>query len=79
MENTASQTSVATEKLPDSIARKVLLKALESLPHGCLTLVEGDKSYRFGESHTDLHATLVVKHPSFYRQIMLSGDRKSVV
>lgn len=74
MENTASQTSVTTGKLPDSIARKVLLKALESLPHGCLTLVEGDKSYRFGESHTDLHATLVVKHPSFYRQIMLSGS-----
>lgn len=48
MENTASQTSAITGKLPDSLARKVLLKALESLPHGCLTLVEGDKSYRFG-------------------------------
>lgn len=74
MENTASQTSAITGKLPDSLARKVLLKALESLPHGCLTLVEGDKSYRFGQSHADLHATLVVKHPSFYRQVMLSGS-----
>lgn len=49
MENTASQSSVITAKLPDSLARKLLLKALENLPHGCLTLVEGDKSYRFGE------------------------------
>ncbi|WP_249553391.1 cyclopropane-fatty-acyl-phospholipid synthase family protein [Shewanella sp. 8A] len=74
MENTASQSSVVTAKLPDSLARKLLLKALENLPNGCLTLVEGDKSYRFGEHHSELHATLVVKHPSFYRQVMFSGS-----
>ncbi|MCH1929009.1 cyclopropane-fatty-acyl-phospholipid synthase family protein [Shewanella sp. A25] len=74
MENTASQTSLISAKLPDSLARKILLKALDNLPHGCLTLVEGDKSYRFGEQHSDLHATIVVKHPSFYRQVMFSGS-----
>ncbi|MGL5359432.1 MAG: class I SAM-dependent methyltransferase [Shewanella sp.] len=74
MENTASQSAITTENLPDSLARTALLQALSNLPQGCLTLVEGDKSYRFGESQQDLHATLVVHHPRFYRQVLLSGS-----
>ncbi|MGL5411034.1 MAG: class I SAM-dependent methyltransferase, partial [Shewanella sp.] len=74
MENTVSPSALTTESLPDGLARKVLLQALNTLPQGCLTIVERDKSYRFGDNHQDLHATLVVHHPRFYRQVLLSGS-----
>lgn len=74
MENTASQSAIVVDKLPDSIARKLLLKALEGMPQGCLTLIEGDKHLRFGEPSDELHASLIVKHPSFYRQIIVGGS-----
>ncbi|MGL4838772.1 MAG: class I SAM-dependent methyltransferase, partial [Shewanella sp.] len=74
MENTVSPSALTTESLPDGLARKFLLQALNTLPQGCLTIVERDKSYRFGDNHQDLHATLVVHHPRFYRQVLLSGS-----
>lgn len=74
MDNTATKKGLASAGLPDNLARKLLLSVLPGLADGHLSLIDGDKSYEFGNKGSDLHATLVVKHPRFYREILLSGS-----
>ncbi|WOT06884.1 cyclopropane-fatty-acyl-phospholipid synthase family protein [Shewanella youngdeokensis] len=74
MDNIATKKSLARAGSPDNLARKMLLTALPNLADGHLSLIDGDNSYEFGNKDSDLHATLVVEHPRFYRQIMLSGS-----
>lgn len=74
MENITTKNNLATERLPDSLARKLLLSALPGLAEGHLSLIDGDKSYEFGRKESDLHATIIVNNPRFYRQILLSGS-----
>jgi len=74
MDNTVTKKSLTSAALPDSLARKLLLSVLPGLADGHLSLIDGDNSYEFGSKDSDLHATLVVKHPRFYRQILLSGS-----
>ena len=74
MENITTKNNLANERLPDSLARKLLLSALPGLAEGHLSLIDGDKSYEFGRKESDLHATIIVNNPRFYRQILLSGS-----
>lgn len=74
MENIATKKSLASAGLPDNLAKKLLLSVLPALADGHLSLIDGDNSYEFGNKDSDLHATLVVTHPRFYRQILLSGS-----
>ncbi|QIR15330.1 SAM-dependent methyltransferase [Shewanella aestuarii] len=74
MENTATSTNIAQATLSDSLAQKVLIKALAHLTAGQLTIVDGQQSYVFGDKSSVLHATMQVMHPSFYRQVVFSGS-----
>ncbi|MGP1782936.1 SAM-dependent methyltransferase, partial [Shewanella frigidimarina] len=74
MENITTKHNLATERLPDSLARKLLLNVLPGLAEGHLSLIDGENSYEFGRKESDLHATIVVHKPRFYRQVLLSGS-----
>ncbi|MCU7372893.1 class I SAM-dependent methyltransferase [Paucibacter sp. O1-1] len=74
MENTVAQSSIAQAGLSDSLARKILLRALAHLADGQLTIVDGDQTSVFGHGKSDVHATMQVKHPSFYRQVVFGGS-----
>lgn len=74
MEDITTKHNLASERLPDSLARKLLLGVLPGLAEGHLCLIDGEKSYEFGHKSSDLHATIVVLNPRFYRQVLLSGS-----
>ncbi|WP_076541107.1 cyclopropane-fatty-acyl-phospholipid synthase family protein [Shewanella sp. UCD-KL21] len=82
MENAATNTSLVQETISDSFAKKILLKALAHLSDGHLTIVSSDnsaigsseQSLSFGNVDSDLHATMQVSHPSFYKQIIWGGS-----
>ncbi|MCL1138791.1 SAM-dependent methyltransferase [Shewanella pneumatophori] len=74
MEDITTKHNLAAERLPDSLARKLLLGVLPGLTEGHLCLIDGDKSYEFGHKTSDLHATIMVLNPRFYRQVLLSGS-----
>ncbi|WP_394129650.1 class I SAM-dependent methyltransferase [Shewanella maritima] len=74
MENTAIQAQLSQASFSDSLAKKVLVKALQHLEQGYLTIIDNQKISSFGHEASQLHGTIVVNHPSFYRQVMLSGS-----
>ncbi|MBR9726584.1 class I SAM-dependent methyltransferase [Shewanella intestini] len=74
MENTVTQQEISQAGLSDSFAKKILLKALNGLEQGYLTIIEGNQSFVFGKESDPLHATIQIKHVSFYRQVMFSGS-----
>ncbi|MCL1141300.1 SAM-dependent methyltransferase [Shewanella gaetbuli] len=74
MDNTATGTSIAQASLSDSFAKNILLKALKHMEHGQLTIVDAEQSLVFGDSKSDLHATMQVLQPSFYRQVVFGGS-----
>ena len=74
MENTATDNAQVSDKWSDNMARKVLLSALSRLENGYLCLQLGDEHYQFGRTESDLHATLVIQHPSFFRQVLIGGS-----
>jgi len=59
----------------DRFARAALLKMLEHLKIGCLTIREQGEEFCFGESkaRTNLIATIHVHHPSAYTDVLFRG------
>ncbi len=58
----------------DNIARRLFFKSLESC-QGCgIEIVCSEGTFRFGDSQSDLQATIAVHHPRFFRRAVLGGD-----
>ncbi|AFU98775.1 SAM-dependent methyltransferase [Simiduia agarivorans] len=57
----------------DKIARRLLLRALESLRVGRLTITDGDQVYRFGGREAGPHGQIQVLDPGFYSAVLTSG------
>lgn len=59
----------------DTFARKGVLKLLQKIKVGHLTIEESGQVYCFGESQqeTNLIAHISVRHPSAYRYVLLNG------
>jgi cyclopropane-fatty-acyl-phospholipid synthase len=74
MDNAATGTSIAQATLSDSLAKKILLRALAHLAEGQLTIVDASQSHVFGHPESDIHATMQVLHPGFYRQVVFGGS-----
>jgi cyclopropane-fatty-acyl-phospholipid synthase len=57
-------------------ARQLVLSILKKLKRGQLYLLEGEEKICFGQPSEagDLNATVTVKHPDFYRRILLGGS-----
>lgn len=56
------------------LARKLLFKALAALQGGRLTVIENGVSQQFGESQAALHATMYIRDPRCYRQLLFGGS-----
>ncbi len=56
------------------IARKLLFKALAALQGGRLTVIENGVSQQFGEPQAALHATMHIRDPRCYRQLLFGGS-----
>ncbi len=54
-------------------SRAMLLRLLEHLHYGQITLIEGDQQRTFGHD-ADFHAQIRVNNPAFYRKVMLGGS-----
>ncbi|WP_350979134.1 cyclopropane-fatty-acyl-phospholipid synthase family protein [Shewanella sp. AC34-MNA-CIBAN-0136] len=74
MENTAAESSMTQASLSDSLARKILLRALAHLAEGHLTIVDGNQTSEFGDPKSEVHATMQVQHANFYRQVVFGGS-----
>lgn len=74
MDNAATDTNIAQASLSDSLAKKILLRALTHLAQGQLTIVDASQSHVFGRPESDIHATMQVLHPGFYRQVVFGGS-----
>jgi cyclopropane-fatty-acyl-phospholipid synthase len=74
MENMATESSMTQASLSDSLARKILLRALAHLAEGHLTIVDGNQTSEFGNVNSNVHATMQVKHVNFYRQVVFGGS-----
>ena len=60
----------------DHIARRALLSLLNKLVHGCITIIEDNRRYTFGEDspYTSLQAEITVHHSQFYSRILFGGS-----
>lgn len=58
----------------DSLARRGVLRQLEGLRHGTLTLSDGDRQYRFGSASDGLEARIRVRDPRFYSEVAFGGS-----
>jgi cyclopropane-fatty-acyl-phospholipid synthase len=74
MENMATESSMTQASLSESLARKILLRALAHLAEGHLTIVDGNQTCEFGDVNSEVHATMHVKHANFYRQVVFGGS-----
>jgi cyclopropane-fatty-acyl-phospholipid synthase len=57
----------------DRTLRRLVLKALQRLEVGCITVQEADRRQSFGDHAAALHATIVVREPQFFRDVALGG------
>lgn len=55
------------------LSKRLVLRLLEQLQHGQLTLRDGDSCHHFGDRDEPLHAELVVEDPRFYAQVLRHG------
>lgn len=73
----AEQSSSVFEKsrVIDRIARSMVLKRLESIKHGQLTVLENGQATHFGKATEEfpVHAVLTVNEQRFYGEIAFSG------
>ncbi|KXF83246.1 SAM-dependent methyltransferase [Enterovibrio coralii] len=70
---------IQTVELPvtkkDTFARSLLLNTLGYLKNASLTLVDFDgQTTQLGDSNSDLHAEIIVRHPGFYRRVLSGGS-----
>ncbi len=59
-----------------NLAKSQLLKRLQALPRGYLEIEDGDDLHRFGdpEGESQVHAKMVIKDASAYRDIAFGGS-----
>jgi cyclopropane-fatty-acyl-phospholipid synthase len=57
----------------DHTLRWFVLKTLQRLEVGCITLQEADRRQSFGDRQSALHATITVCEPHYFRDIALGG------
>jgi cyclopropane-fatty-acyl-phospholipid synthase len=57
----------------DRLTRSLVHGRLARLRRGRLTLVEAGEAHSFGDPHAELHATIYVRSPSFYRAVAARG------
>lgn len=57
----------------ERLARALLLKSLEAISSGHLSLVDRGRRMEFGDPRSDLSATIRVQGPAFYRRAVLGG------
>jgi len=69
---TENSKALATqEKL--KLPKAMLLRLLDKLQHGHLTIIDGQESYHFGDDALPLHAQINVHDQSFYRKALFHG------
>ncbi len=73
MQLQTSSSSIVRKQVKPRLAKKLLLGLFGKLQHGCLTVVDGDDTYRFGDSTLPLHAEIMVHDQSFYNQALFHG------
>ena len=68
--------TVNTDNMPwiDRLCRNGLLRTLERLHTGTITLHEGSQSFRFGQAHAELNADITIHDSEAYRSIALNGS-----
>ncbi|WP_300425013.1 cyclopropane-fatty-acyl-phospholipid synthase family protein [uncultured Thalassolituus sp.] len=68
--------TVRSDSMPwiDRFCRSGLFSTLQKLHTGSLTVVEGDETYQFGNTHSELNAQLHIHDSEAYRSIALSGS-----
>lgn len=57
----------------DGAAKKVLLKLLSKMEHGCLTLQQNDEVHQFGNLDSDLKAHVTINDPRIYWNMLTGG------
>lgn len=57
-----------------TLARRTVLRMLESLRHGALELICPGRTYLFGEASTDLRACIAIHDERFFSRVLLGGD-----
>ncbi|MBV7314512.1 cyclopropane-fatty-acyl-phospholipid synthase family protein [Shewanella sp. NIFS-20-20] len=72
MDNAVS--SVASQTLSDSLAKRVIKSALQRLSNGYLSVTDHDGTEQYGDRTSNLHADIHVINPAFYRQVLLGGS-----
>ncbi len=63
-----------TADMPARWARRAFIGGLDSVAGGRLTVACADRTYRFGPSDGELHATLVVHDDRFFLRALAGGD-----
>lgn len=63
----------ASAGLIDTTCRTLLLKKLQSMQHGRITLIDGEQEQHFGDPDAGLRAVVLVQNPRFYRRAVLEG------
>jgi cyclopropane-fatty-acyl-phospholipid synthase len=59
--------------LVDSAMRRLLFSRLSKLKGGQITIDDGQQSLSFGDSEAELHATVTILNPRFYRRFVIGG------
>lgn len=54
-------------------AKKILLKLLSKMQHGCLTLQENDQTHQFGNLDSELKAHVTINDPRLYWNMLTGG------
>lgn len=57
----------------DKIARRAVLSRLDRIRHGSLTLIDGDRRYKFGDEHSDVVANITIEDPRFFSDVAFGG------
>jgi cyclopropane-fatty-acyl-phospholipid synthase len=60
--------------MTSSFARKALLQTLGHLRRGCLDIIDGGDTWRFGDRDSDLRATVVVHNERFFSRALFGGQ-----
>ncbi len=60
--------------LLDRMAKRAVINRLGDMSYGSLVIQDHEQAHQFGSlEHDGMHATIFVKHPSFYKQVALGG------
>ena len=67
-------TETVTLSLSERLLRAMILHRLQSLQHGCLTVIDNDHEYRFGSADDTLRAIVHVCDARAYKRLALRGS-----